>query len=89
MVSIKTLAREAIGIQNACNLSGLVHGWSRAVTNLREALEEETGKVISTEEFNQHPINVLWASKLSDLAGIGPGGTEYSDAYVAVRKLSE
>jgi hypothetical protein len=45
-------------------LSGLVHGWSKAVAELREQLP-----AASTDEINKHPINVLWAFKVMSLAG--------------------
>lgn len=62
--TLAELAREAIQIQDACNLSGLVHGWGRAVTELRALMPRD----VDTRSFNRHPINVLWASKLYDLA---------------------
>ena len=60
--TMKDLAREAIEVQNACNLSGVVHGFSRAVTDLRR-LRPDAG----TDALNAHPICVLWASKIEDL----------------------
>lgn len=55
-------------MQDACNLSGVVYGWARATTNLRECLETDTYNAIPTEDFNRHPINVLWAEKCRTLA---------------------
>lgn len=57
------LAREAINIQDASNLSGLVHGWGWAITQLREVMP-----LASTETINRHPISKLWAYKLYSLA---------------------
>lgn len=60
------MAREAIEAQSACNLSGVVHAMSRTVTRLWELAH--AGKH-GTDWVNQHPIMVLYADKLADLAG--------------------
>ncbi len=73
--SLSELANEALQIQDACNLSGLVHGWSRSVSRLRELLGP-----IDTDKINQHPINVLWANKVCDLARANNDDT-YGEAY--------
>jgi hypothetical protein len=69
------LAREALQVQNACNLSGVVHSFSRAITRLRVLLEAE-GKG-GTANINHHPICQAWASKIVDLSG-------YEPAYVGM-----
>jgi hypothetical protein len=79
--TIAELAKEAIAVQDACNLSGVVHGFSRAITRLRTLLEAQ-GKG-GTDNVNRHPICVLWADKIADLAG-----REFSPAYSAARDLS-
>ena len=89
MRTIKELAQEAIGVQDACNLSGLVHGWSKAITELREQCPGA-----GTDTINTHPINVMWASKCRDLAF---GKEDFCDetqrqfehAYVACKRLAE
>ena len=63
------LAREALLVQDACNLSGVVLGFGRAVVRLRAILEVEG--TISTEAVNRHPICVLWANKIESLTGSG------------------
>jgi hypothetical protein len=64
--TLADLAREALAVQNACNLSGVVHGWSRSISRLRELLPD-----LGTDGYNRHPINQLWASKVHDLTGMG------------------
>ncbi len=59
------LAREALQVQDACNLSGVVHSFSRAITRLRVLLEAE-GKG-GTDNVNTHPVCVLWADKIASL----------------------
>jgi hypothetical protein len=73
--SMKELAQEALDVQNACNLSGVVHGFSRAISRLRELLPNA-----GTDEINSHPICVAWADKIASLTGI----QEFSD-YAGIR----
>ena len=54
---------EAYQIQDACNLSGVVHGFSRAISELREACPNQ-----GTEFYNTHIISQLWADKIRSLA---------------------
>lgn len=61
--TLAQLAQEALDIQNACNLTGLVHGFSRSLRRLRD-LEPDKG----TDYYNQHPIVLLWVDKLQDLS---------------------
>jgi len=64
-MNLKELAQEALDVQNACNLSGVVHGWSRSISQLRLLLPNA-----GTDEINNHPINVLWCDKCASLCGI-------------------
>lgn len=61
--SLKQLAQTAIELQDACNLSGLIHRWSRDISHLRQHCDAAHTQV------NVHPINVLWASKVVSLTG--------------------
>lgn len=81
--SLPELAREALDVQDACNLSGVVHGFSRAITALRECLPNA-----GTSEINSHPICVLWADKIAHLTGTQNIGNDRTmRAYDDVRKL--
>lgn len=60
------LINEAWQIQNACNLSGVVHSFSRAMTRLW-ALHFD--KQVSTTDMNTHIVSKLYASKILSLAG--------------------
>ena len=62
--TLQQLAREVLLAQAACNLSGVVHSWSRAVKRLRELCPE-----LGTDGVNRHPLNRLYADKLCQLAG--------------------
>lgn len=85
MKTIKDLAQEAIDVQDACNLSGVVHGFSRAITDLRAHLEKEPN--FSTDKLNTHPICVMWSDKISSLS-TSSTFTGFSKAYEVVQKLA-
>ena len=76
--TMKELAKEAIDIQNASNLSGIVHSFSRTITELRELLNKEEG--FSTEKLNQHPVCVLYSDKITSLTDSYSVNT-FSKAY--------
>ena len=59
-------ARSALLVQDACNLSGVVHDFSRVMALLSE-ISSRLDK--GTEWKNHHPISVLYASKISSLTG--------------------
>lgn len=73
MRTIKELAKEALDVQDACNLSGVVHAFSRAITDLRANLPNA-----GTDEINRHPVCVLWADKIRSLTY---AETQFSKAY--------
>ncbi len=81
------LAREALNVQDACNLSGVVHGFSRSITRLRALLEAD-GKA-GTHAVNTHPICMLWSDKIASLTetqGIAFG--DLTAAYDGVKRLA-
>lgn len=80
--SLVDLAREALNVQDACNLSGAVLGFGRAVVRLRAILEVEG--TISTDKVNRHPVCVLWANKIESLTG-----ERFSEAYRWATSLIE
>ena len=88
MRTLQDLAREALQVQDACNLSGVVHAFSRAITELREILRNDG--IVDTNTINQNPICCLWASKIHDLARMGLSDHErFRVAYDACRELAE
>lgn len=80
MKTLAQLAQDALDVQCACNLSGVVHGFSRAITELRELLPKA-----GTDEINQHPISILWSSKIASLTG-SDNSAVFAQAYVCVQK---
>lgn len=69
------LERTAIDVQNACNLSGVVLSWARA---MQQITAENPN--IGTAARNTHPVNVLFADKVYSLTGYGQ---QFSQAYQA------
>lgn len=84
MRTLKQLAQESLDVQNACNLSGVVHSFSRAMTDLRAILSAEEG--FSTDKLNQHPIAVLYSSKIGSLTG-SDSARQFNRAYESVIEI--
>jgi hypothetical protein len=84
MKTLKELAQEALNVQDACNLSGVVKGFDRAIQELRGHYPN-----LSTNDFNALPINAMWADKIAALTGVqNMKMVEYSGVYDAVNKLA-
>ena len=92
MKTLQQLAREALAVQNACNLSGVVHGFACALSDLRTALEA-AGRPASTTDLNTHPIARVWADKIAHLTRtqahqVGAFGDNLNQAYGVVHELA-
>lgn len=82
--TIQELAKEALQVQDACNLSGVVHGWSRSMRRLCDLVSG------GTQDRNTNPINVLWADKVAHLTGTQSlGHTAVLAAYDVVNALAK
>ncbi len=81
--SLVELAREALAVQDACNLFGVVRSYARALSRLWSLLPEA-----GTEAINRHPIAQLWADKCAHLTGTQRTGWAV-EAYEATRQLAE
>jgi hypothetical protein len=81
--SLAELAKNAIDVQNAVNLSGVVISFARDISRLRVILNESLGKDFSTDKLNQHPICVMYASKIDSLTVGYEGGPDsrFTNAY--------
>lgn len=84
MKTLPELAKDALEVQNACNLSGVAQGFARAMISIRE-LPECTG----TEYCNRHPITIAWLDKLNSLAGIPSLHPSIDSAFVELYALVE
>ena len=63
----------AVAIQDACNLSGVVHSFAEAMSAL-------CAEGLDTESRNRHPIAVLFSSKIASLTG-SESCTAFGAAY--------
>lgn len=87
MKSVRTetqLLAEALQVQDACNLSGVVHSFSRALTDLW-AIADHDGE--GTDWVNQHPVSVLFADKIKHLSGLDHKNDVF-DAYQVAHDLT-
>jgi hypothetical protein len=75
MKTIEELAQDSIDVQDACNLSGVIHAFARAMSNLRELFPN-----LGTDLLNRHPISVMYSSKIASLTG-SETFTAFSRAY--------
>lgn len=78
MKTMQELAKQALDVQDACNLSGVVHSFSEAIRNLREIARAEGWE--GTEAINRHPICLLYSSKIASLT-YSESGAEFTKAY--------
>ena len=63
----KELAQKALDVQNACNVSGIVHTLTDVIDELW-AIERER-HIESTDRINNHIVVRAFIAKLADLAG--------------------
>ncbi len=83
MTRLVTAAKDAILLQDACNLSGIVHTWHKHMEALwAEARDNGHG----TEWVNTHPICQLFSDKVAQLTQGTSSG--YSQAYEVCERLS-
>lgn len=64
--TIADLAREALDVQDACNLSGVVQRFARVMKDLRRLYPG-----LDTHMLNTHYICVLWSDKIAHLTNSG------------------
>jgi len=67
--------QRALVVQDACNLSGVVHSLAEVLPRIREE-PDCTG----TDYVNTHPITIMYVNKLSSLSG-AERGLVFSTAY--------
>ena len=80
--SLQELAREALAVQDACNLCGVAQSFARAMIDLSE-------HVSGTDARNNHPIAVLWADKIAHLTSTqGNYPSRVTAAYSEAYKLA-
>ena len=63
----KALWLDAIAVQDACNLSGVVHSFSKAMSKLIEI--DNANEQLGTGWRNSNAVSRLWADKIRSLTG--------------------
>jgi hypothetical protein len=76
--------QDAIDVQDACNLSGVVHSFDKIVSRIWDEARE---KGLGTDYVNRHPIVVMFVSKLASLSG-GDSMENFRLAYEACQVLA-
>jgi hypothetical protein len=85
-MTYREAARTAIAVQDAVNLSGVVHSFADAVSAIwDEAHRQGHG----TEWVNTHPVVTLFFDRLADLNGNWLQCPDIGQAYDEVRKIAE
>lgn len=80
--TLKALAKEALAVQDACNLCGVAQSFARAMRDLGD-------HTIGTDARNKHPIAILWADKIAHLTGTQTFNDDVARAYGAVHEIIE
>lgn len=81
--TIEDLCKEAIDIQGACNLSGVVLSFSRAILRLRRIYIDE-----GTDFYNSHCVCVMYSSKISSLTN-SESSLNFSRSYEECIKIRD
>lgn len=84
-MTLAETAQGAMDIQDACNLSGVAHAFSRAMHVL---FEESERLHEGTEWRNTHPIVTLYLSKLGSL-NRGYYECDFAKAWAACEELAK
>lgn len=79
--TIEQLSRQALDIQDACNLTGVVHAMSRAASRLRTLYPNEC-----TGFYNRHSVLVLFSDKIAHLTN---ASEEFPCAYRVCKALAQ
>lgn len=77
---IKDMHRDAIQVQDACNLSGVVFAFARHMQTLCDM-------GLDTDAKNSHPVSVLFSSKISALTR-SESSTSLLRAYDTAEKIT-
>ena len=71
---------DALAVQDAYNLSGILHLFLEAVQAIREEVQ-------STDAINEHPITILYVDKIKDLVRLNDD--KVFDVYDKVKTALE
>ena len=83
---LRDAAKDALAVQSACNLSGVVHAFSRHMHTLFE-LSHVLGH--GTDWINRHPVCHLFSTQIAFLSGTSPIGSHNHEAWVHAHEYCE
>lgn len=81
---MRNMYEEAIGVQNASNLSGVAHTFADVMQQIWDEVRANNG---GTGDVNKHPVTILFLDKMNSLAGIQPTDPHYMDAVSAAYRI--
>lgn len=84
-MNYKKAYQDALNVQDACNLSGVVFSFARLMDEL---CKEANSKKLGTDWKNTHPLCVLFASKIASLTRCEDSDV-FHNAYQLAKKESE
>ena len=58
--------KQALQVQNACNLSGVVLSFARAMQDVRNYLSHTGASGAGWAGLRKHPAMILWVDKIND-----------------------
>ena len=64
--TLQQAAADALTVQTACNISGVVNAFARAIPAIMEYCRK---KGTGTDGVKKHPITILFASKIESMVG--------------------
>lgn len=79
--SVRAAVKDALDVQNASNLSGILLTWARHQAILKEVCGG------NNDRYHKHPVNIMFLSKVTSLMGVnadclgGVDGDLKSDSY--------
>jgi hypothetical protein len=80
--TLPELAREALLVQDACNLSGMARSFARAMADLATHIPH-------TGERNTHYITRVWVDKIAQLAGMQTSDSAILTEFRRCRELAD
>lgn len=90
-MTLQEAARDALQVQDACNVSGVVHGFARAMEAVMDDCRNGyacMSGITGTDAARHHPVTVLFMDKLNDMCGRELSQIEYCEAYEKCSKMA-
>lgn len=85
-MTLQEAARNALDVQNASNVSGVVLAFGRAMAAVMDDCCKPGGG--GTDAARHHPITVMFMDKLADMCGREIAQIDYVEAYEKCSKMA-